>query len=246
MSSARRARRGMGLRLLQAFRMLIKHMQAHRGLTAAYIGGHREVAESVVEKAEAVSTDIRNIGAIEHHLDEHEDWQGITRHWAKLSMSDRRQDPYDNYEQHCKIVASCLVMMRWVAVDYHIDQVIRNGDTLYWYELLVLGEKLGQLRALGTIRLSMEGGYGNKDKIIGKIEQCLKEFEGVFLNHRLQGKIGEDKCNEINTFIALVEHYIIGNKFWVSSESYFSRATKTIEIVYVYFDEEMQRLLTLM
>ncbi|MFL0804217.1 MAG: nitrate- and nitrite sensing domain-containing protein [Agarilytica sp.] len=240
---ARKDRRGIGLRLLQAFRMLVKHMQSHRGLTAAYIGGHRDVAESLVEQADAVARDISNISVIDEVMDEHEDWLGVTRHWAKLSMKDRRRDPYDNYEQHCKIVASCLAMMRWVAGDYGIDQYLRSGDTVYWYELLSLGEKLGQLRALGTIRLSVDGDNEIKEKVVGKLEKCLQEFEVVFQNRKLQDRIGEDKCDEINTFIALVEHYILGNKSWVSSESYFSRATKTIEIVYVHFDEEMRRLL---
>ncbi len=239
----RRACRALGAQLLQAFRMLIKHLQVHRGITAAHLGGETNLVERLKSEAHNITNDIASIVRLDPLLTEHEDWHGITKHWAKLSLTRYGSDPYDTYQQHCKLIAACLAMMRHIAFHYRINESHGSNERIYWYELLFLGEKLGQLRALGTMRLTLTQRLKVKQKSTERVTKTLKEIDAMFQNKRLQEKIGPAYCDEINNFIAMVEHYIIAGDAWMSTKSYFDRSTETIDLIYKCFDEEMQLLL---
>lgn len=238
----RSAKRARGVMLLQALRMLVKHVQVHRGLLAAEFGGDYDVRESVAFHAESIRRDLVSLTTIDSVFGDDSDWQGITRHWAKLSAKSVSLGIFEVYEQHCKLVASCLAMMLRVAQDYRVTSSSSRPVVPYWHDLLCLGEGLGQLRALGLIVLTAANQRPLKEKCRKKIARTLLDVEAVYRNRVLQQRIGSSECEQIDTFIALVEHYIVGAQSWITSEQYFSRATETIEIVYRNFDEEMQRL----
>lgn len=239
----RKKQRARGVQLLQAFRMLVKHIQMHRGLAAVSLGGDESHRHALFEVAASVANDIETIVGIEMLITDNEDWQGITRHWAKLSRVTLSDDVYDSYEQHCKLVAACIEIMRWVSVEYGVQGRIKETKQIYWYELLLLGEMLGQLRALGVIWLTFSNESSLRARCRQKISQCLMAFEKVYFNKKLQERIGIGKCEEINNFTASVEYYIVDNTAWISVDRYFLRASETIEVIYVGFDEEMFRLL---
>lgn len=239
----RRTMRARGVRLVQALRMLLKHIQVHRGLVATYLGGEKEALKSIAAVAASVKNDINHLQALDESIFDNEDWQGITRHWAKLSVSASKQEIYNNYEQHCKLVSSCLAFMIQMAKAHNVNFVSRGNEKIFWLELLVLGEKLGQLRALGMMRLS--GALDQKvlPKCLNKLRASIKEIEVIFQQQSLQKKLGAINSEEISNFIVLVEHYIIANSSWITTDRYFSVSTETIEIIYACFDKEMQRLL---
>ncbi len=238
----RRAKRALGLKLLQAIRMLIKHVQVHRGLMAAFFGGRLDVNKGIAFSANTISADLDNIIKIDQAFAENENLLGISSHWAKLSASGSRQNVYDNYEQHCKLVSSSLELMLWASKHYALKTKNRAGGSIYWHELLLIGEALGQLRALGLICLSSPQDSEVKSRCISKIKRCVEDIEILFESKSLQAKIGKLNCNEIRAFIDMVTYRIIQNKSWITEEQYFSQATETIEIIYKCFDEEMQRM----
>ncbi|MFL0810181.1 MAG: hypothetical protein K6L76_07190 [Agarilytica sp.] len=239
----RRRQREFGFQLLQALRMLVKHIQVHRGFTALYISGNADISEQLNLEANAINNDIDIISGLSPNLVENEDWRGITQHWARLSARNIRFEKYDYYEQHCKLVASCLTLMRSIAFEHNIHHNFRPNDDIFWYELLQLGEMLGQLRALGTMHLCNSTNAEERRKRVTRIRLCTGEIEAAYVNSELRERIGKHQCDEINHFLAIVEHYIINNKAWITSDRYFSIATETMEIIYTNFDEEMQNLL---
>lgn len=240
--ASRRASRALGVQLLQAFRMLVKHLQVHRGLTAAYLGGE-SVKDGLNREAQVIAHDVANITRLDAVVADHQDCLGITQHWARLSLTRYGADPYDTYQQHCKLVTACFAMMRWVAFHYRVHPYEKDGEKIYWYELLFLGEKLGQLRALGIMCLTLSQNSKVKKKGVQHVMAVLAEIEKIFHSKELQKKIGPVYSDEINNFLATVEHYVVGGDTWISTGSYFERATETIELIYKCFDEEMQRLL---
>ncbi len=241
--SSRQKLRMCGIQLLQAMRMLIKHLQVHRGLMATYLVGDKNIKENLIFHADSVVRDIKGIVNIDENFTKNDDWRAITEHWARLSSSNGEEELYDNYEQHSKLIISSLDLMIWISKEYNVDAQLVGRNRVYWYELLCLGEKLGQLRALGTIFLTSSSDVGKKRKSLDKIKNLLKDIEDVFKNKALQQKIGGSSCDEINMFLASVEHYMFSEKSWLTGEQYFARATEIIEIVYQCFDEEMQVLI---
>lgn len=239
----RRKRRHEGLQILQALRMLVKHIQVHRGLLAAWLGGDMEVLDSIKFTAASVMNDIKDISALEEKFADDQNWQGITQHWAKLSSSGRRHGIFENYNQHCNLIAACLALMLEVHRTYRVIGQLAMNEKIHWYELLLLGEKLGQLRALGVIYLGHSKEPILREKCIGQIGKCVASVDGLLKDRSLRVRLGPLNYEEINTFLALVEHYLVENKSWITGEQYFSRATETIEIVYQKFDDEMQKLL---
>lgn len=239
----RKARRHRGLQLLQAFRMLIKHIQIHRGLMAAYLSGENEVVDSIAFTADSVMSDIKNISLLAEKFVDDENWLGVTQHWAKLSSASRRLGIFENYNQHCNLIAACLALMIEVHGRYRIVGHLAMKERIHWYELLTLGESLGQLRALGVIYLGHVKDLGLKEKCIVQIGKSVTAVDALLKDRSLRLRIGSLSYEEINTFLALVEHYLVENKSWITGEQYFSRATETIELVYHKFDDEMQKLL---
>jgi len=239
----RAASRARGVQLLQAFRMLIKHVQVHRGLVAAHASGNENVMDAMGLNVASISSDIESIGQIEEALCDNENWTGITRHWSRLAAPNRIQDVLDNYDQHCKLIANCLHMMMWISLHYRIKPQRGMSEKVYWHELLSLGEKLGQVRALGVMHLSLTHEATVRMRCRAKIRDGVEGLESLFDNRMLQLKIGRLDCEEINNFIALVQHRLLNQNAWITSEQYFSHATETIEIIYRNFDEEMRRLL---
>jgi len=145
-----RLERRMGIKLLQALRMMVRHLQLHRGLTTAFLGGDTSLKENIAYTVDSVSAAVVSIVGIDELLCENENWQGVTRHWARLSAGTQDLHIYENYQQHCKLIASCLELMLCVSYQYRLKPQFQLTGRLYWYELLYIGEKLGQLRALGV------------------------------------------------------------------------------------------------
>lgn len=244
LSHKRRRRRAVGVQLLQAIRMLIKHVQVHRGLMAVHFGGKLAIGDSIVLNIDTIGADLKNILVIDEGFSENENWLGLARHWAKLSaIGNNNQDAYENYGQHCKLVASSLELMLWTSKHYKVKGSAGVGGDPYWYELLSIGEKLGQLRALGLMCLSSTRDSDLKTRCVNKVEACICDVEAIIQSSLLQSKIGKLNSNEIVEFIDMVRSRIVQNKSWITEDQYFSRATETIEIIYKSFDDEMQRLL---
>ena len=239
----RKKRRIQGIKLLQALRMLVKHLQMHRGLSAAASGGREEVYDSLMFHAESIKADISMIAAIDMLFADDENWQGITQHWARLSSRSDRLDIFDTYEQHCRLVAACLTLMRSVEEKYRITSRLSHHNKTYWHELLSLGEGLGQVRALGFVALTVSNNTQLRERCRRKVTEVVANIEVLYRNYVLQDRIGKGKCEAVNNFIALVEHYVVNEKSWITGDQYFSRATETLEIIYQQFDEEMQALL---
>lgn len=239
----RKRKRIQGIKLLQALRMLIKHLQMHRGLSAAASGGSEEVYDSLLLHAESIRADIAMIATIDALFADDENWQGITQHWARLSARNDRLDVFDNYEQHCRLVSACLMLMRSVEEDYRIVPMLSHHGKTYWHELLSLGEGLGQVRALGFVALTVSNNVQLRERCRRKVSEVVASVEVLYRNYVLQERIGKGKCEAVNNFIALVEHYVVHEKSWITGEQYFSKATETLEIIYQQFDEEMQALL---
>ena len=106
-----------------------------------------------------------------------------------------------------------------------------------------MGEGLGQVRALGFVALTLSNNLQLREQCRRKVSEVLTNIEAIYRNYVLQDRIGKGKSDEIYNFIALVEHYVVNEKSWITGEQYFSKATETLEIIYQQFDEEMQALL---
>src|SRR5690606_21551222 len=82
---AARHQQARGVLWLQAMRLLITHVQRHRGLSAGVLSGDRSLQSNMEEVRLQVSRDFEQIGSVGDWVKEHSGWQSITQHCARLA-----------------------------------------------------------------------------------------------------------------------------------------------------------------
>lgn len=244
----RGAERKQGLKLLQALRMMLKHLQLHRGLTAIYLAGDKTVLQNLKSAGRSISEDLNMLASMDADLIATEDWQGMSSHWARLSVAASRYGVYENYDQHSKLIHALLEQIRGLIHGYGLSLRSDSGsrEPVFWYELLCMGEKLGQLRALGVICLS-QSNYTNGAARLNqlcrtKVIDGIGELEHMLKGRSLQVKLGARTCENIKDFLVLAELDIGQNQLVLGAKEYFDKASAALDLVYRVLDDEMQRL----
>ncbi|MDX2367368.1 MAG: hypothetical protein QNK36_02995, partial [Colwellia sp.] len=131
---------------------LVKLLQKHRGLSAAFCSGDdhviRELSELVIKINVLVST-LNRIPIMAAN----ERWLSFNDHWSRLSQHQQSVSAEDSFKQHTKIIANILYLLEDIAEYHyltkeHLDDFINIG--FLWRELLAITESVGQSRAVGT------------------------------------------------------------------------------------------------
>ena len=227
--------------MLQAMRMLIRHIQIHRGLMSAYFAGNSGKREQIEEMKTAVSADFNNMSYIADS--ENDDWVEITKHWARLSNLSHEKRPLELYEQHCQLIASVLSYMLHVATEYRLVKRYLFNEKISWFELLSLGEKIGQLRALGVFFLTNQQGSDVNITCLNKVNRVLIDVDKLLALGTIQSKLGRENLDQLAELLAFINIHIVNSMSYIPSDYYFSYVTRSIDLLYEKFDEEMQKLL---
>lgn len=233
----------LGLQWLQALRFLLMRVQKHRGLSTSYLSGNWDVETELVDIKQQISQDIKTITQLGDWIGTHEDWQGITRHWAKLGGSSESLGFPKNFSQHCKLIANILELLDTVAEQHQISDLgIYRQNFSLWHEFLWIGELIGQCRALGVRILGLRSQNQQLEKHKRQVEKALRDI-ALLLDHPFpKQRVSAQEIASIHSFIEFVDHNLIQNSGIISAHEYFQQATQTIAVIYECFDREMQSL----
>lgn len=232
-----------GVQLLQASRVLLVHLQQHRGLSAARLVGVSEGLGDVLRLRRQILLDMATLSDLDDGFATDENWLGVTRHWASLSAESEKITLESNFDQHCRLISALLQLMVDMASHYGMDMNPRYAETrVVWHELLLIGELIGQCRALGMAVLTRGVVSGGQRFQQRHIEKNLEKIEFLVAQTPCRKKLTPQQIEGLECFSNLVRKQILEDLKRVSAMEYFDRASKTIESIYESFDREMLKL----
>lgn len=253
------ALRRRGIYKLELLKKLLTHMQQHRGLSNGELNGDSQLKCRVYDVVKMVEKDWEYLEPVKNDVANHDRFMGIYTHWNRLKVRYSGLSVRNNLEQHNRLIMNLLYLIEDVAESHQLDCIRSDsrGSEVIWKELLETAESIGQVRALGT-GIVAAGGCDSIQRIRvrflnEKIKRMLKE-----LITGLQCSLDNGSSREliapildqvtktedsINELITLNETELFSQQgIKISSEDYFSLASRCIEPLMTLFDEGLNRL----
>lgn len=232
-----------GIQLLQAGRIFLVHLQRHRGVNAARLSGVIDACAEVPELRRQVVFDMATMAGLDDWFANNENWQGITRHWASLSVNCGEMEPARSFDQHSRLIGGVIQLLSDLADHYGLDTNPRYSDVrVVWKEFLLIGEYIGQCRALGVQILTSPAADPERQRQMQTVESILAGINRLIERPACTRKLGVKQKQQLQVFVSYVRAQVFGNLTAISTMEFFNVATEAIDLVYEQFDAEMQRL----
>ncbi len=234
---ARQQRQAKGLQWLASLRVLLGHIQKHRGLTTGLLSGNEAGMVAEIEGLQiSVSRDLAAIAMVDLSIEENSRWQGITQHWARLAGNYRHAEPENNLTQHNHLIKNILYLIDDLAQEcelLYLKNAANKPLHLYWRELLAAAEFIGQARAIGT-GVAAAGSCDNVARI--RLNFLCEKIQTN--TRRLWSEIGCDKeqLGRINRLITCVNEHLMVTEPDISPTDFFDVATDALDSLLEQFD----------
>ncbi|HEY6527329.1 MAG TPA: nitrate- and nitrite sensing domain-containing protein [Cellvibrionaceae bacterium] len=224
-----------GVRWLQAMRILLTHIQKHRGLSAGMISGDRSLIIQLEEAQQLISRDLAHIASVGDWVKDNVNWLAVTAHWARLAGRLHSAGLFNNIDQHNRLIKNILVFIDDIATEHYLTKDVRGAPN-NWRELLQAAESVGQARALGTA-LTAGGKYfdlalktrAELVQVMISLEELLEKTHLPLMQRQAVGEL----LIYIKTRVLVTDH--------TSAGDFFSRATECLDSILLAFDNELTR-----
>lgn len=237
---AARQQQAQGVMWLQAMRMLITHIQRHRGLSSGVLSGDRSLQSKLEEARLQVSRDFEQISGVGEWVKHHEGWHSITQHWARLAGNFHQLAVGRNLDQHNRLIKNILVFVDEIAITHHLH-ITSNLRANIWRDLLTLAEYIGQVRALGTALAASAGDWD--DMVVSRTRQDLQglnqEIISTLETPRCRLGLDGENLQRILDFLAYVDMQLLREGPLVPATDFYAVATQTLDRLFERFDEEL-------
>lgn len=224
-----------GVRWLQAMRILLTHIQKHRGLSAGIISGDRTLLPQLEEVQHHISRDLAHIASVGDWVKDSANWSEVTAHWARLAGRQNTLGLFNNIDQHNRLIKNILVFIDDIAAAHYLTKNFRGAPN-NWRELLEAAESVGQARALGTA-LTAGGKYFEFAlKTRAELIQVMLNLDELMEKTHLpvaQRHCVEELLSYIKTRILVSDQ--------ASATEFFTTATESLDSIFLAFDSELTR-----
>ncbi|MCE4535902.1 methyl-accepting chemotaxis protein [Pelomonas sp. P7] len=241
-----------GVEYVQPLRELLEHMQQHRGMAGAYLGGdasfegrlaekERQIAQ-VLERAQA--TDARHP---EFNLSDR--LQALAREWANVAATAAHTSPAESFALHTACISRLMGLLT-DAADASNLTLDPDLGTYYVMDAVVsrlpaMTESLGQARALGAAAAARHGAtVEERARLSGLHGTVRATLQGANrglriamnangpLKTRLQAAAAEQDAS-VQAFLDRLDSQLIrAPEITVTARDYFDAATATIAGIY--------------
>ncbi len=236
---AARQQQTQGVLWLQAMRMLITHIQRHRGISAGVLSGDLSLKPRLEEVQIQVSRDFEQIGGVGDWIKSHHGWQSITQHWARLAGNVHRLQVERNIDQHNRLIKNILVLVDEIAVKHYLGSHsgLRSG---IWRDLLTLAEYLGQIRAVGTV-ITAYGDQVNSSSASARkeLQKLVQDVLATLESPQCRGGLDAELLQEVIDLLSYVDTRILGEGPMAGPSDYYAIVTRVIDMLYEQFDHEL-------
>lgn len=248
-----------GIKKLESFKTLLVHLQQHRGLSNGELNGDQALHHRVSTVANHIDQDWRTLESLDANLPTTDRFSGLFTHWNRLKVRYSGLSVNNNLEQHNRLILNLLYLIEDISESHHLDyiQPDTRGIEVIWKELLETAESIGQVRALGT-GIVASGGCNSIQRIRvkflnEKIQRMLSEVTQR-LQHALDRGASPSLLSPLLNKVTDTERVILqltllnetelykDDGITISSEAYFSLASRCLEPLLALFDEGIERL----
>lgn len=229
----------LGVQWLLALRLLITHIQRHRGLANAVLGGEQKLLHALVEMQTHIASDMAHIASIGEWIDQQEQWQNLVQHWGRLAGKVMRLDARQALEQHNRLIQTALYLVDEVARRHYLNRVPGMSASL-WRELLTLAEYVGRVRAAGMAlaarpETSGSGELASRRQLDGLIKDVCQLLEAPAYATGLDEKLLQDMVD----FLRFTDESFLRQGMVLSASQYYATATRALDEIYERFDREL-------
>ena len=236
----RAQRQQVGFLWLYRLRILLSHIQQHRGLTAGYLNGSSGLLPEIEELQRKARQDISEVLSIDPWMEGNERWSNINQHWERLSENFRNNNIENNLSQHSTLIQNILFLIEDMAQEHEL-LLLKTHDQrplhLLWRELLTAGELIGQSRAIGTAVAAV----GHCDSISRiRLNYLCQKIE---TNIKLVWKEippYSDQQEKIDKLLLCVNEDIITTKPSIKPDDFFKTASDALNSLHNQYDQYLE------
>jgi len=241
----------MGIEHIRATGRLLRIVPEHRGMLNARLASPDVFEETMQQKTAEVDAlfAVNDVMDKKHakYIDVPDEWTGIQERWEKIKAN--HQDAHVAWRLHTEIIALLAKHLRDVGsitlLSYDDDPMIHNLVAAQLEILPQLFEQIGQLRGQGAGFVARRAISVDEQLMLGsmasEISLLLHESEQLLVyalgraKHPELERLNRDFVLHTHAFLAVAEAQLItGKQLSMSSEPYFSVATRALHAGYAF------------
>lgn len=246
-----------GIKYLQAARSPMQNIQAHRGMTAAFLNGATEFKSRIMSKRQDVDKFLSQLQQAENEFGEALKIQGSTasllQQWNSIKANSLGQETATTIKHHSKLVADILALMVKAADNSGLT-LDPKLDTYYMGAALIsslpnLLENMGKARAIGS-GIAAKGQFNSKNFVTlsvlinnvktyaGQVEAGLAAAVGDNADiKRDLGTMIDGNNKAVAEMINLIQKDLLeAETITITGDKVFDTATQAINGSYKLFD----------
>lgn len=241
-----------GINSIIEMNALVKLLQKHRGLSAAYSSGDEHVITELRELVINVNTLILTLNKI-RIMTTNERWLSFNDHWLRLSQHQQGVSAENSFKQHTNIIANILHLLEDIAEQHclmkeYLDDF--NNIGFLWRELLAITESVGQSRAVGTRAVTIKY-CSSVDKIKLKFlqqhifvvsEEVLKTLLNVSQEREFAELVEQSLASTQRLTTTIADDILNVETIVIERSVYFELATNTMEMLNQAFSYQVKQL----
>jgi hypothetical protein len=239
-----------GLLNVRALKQLIYFIQQHRGMTAAYLNGKKQILTKIKTIRQHIQENIR-----ENELTfdkDNERWQSFLDHWQRLSTGSASAD--NSFDQHTLLINNILYLLedeaeKGLLFSQFLPQFPQAGYV--WREVIGATEMIGQARAIG-VSVATQKTCSSTDNIrLSFLQQQISEVSKTVL-HQLyclpqyleeHNKLIKITQEQTAMFLSTVDQaFLSTNEITLDQQVYFEQATLVIQSIDDVFEHQLTQI----
>lgn len=224
-----------GLAYVKALRVLLTHIQQHRGLTTGFLSGNRELSGDIANLEKRIAGDLQELKALGGWLKNNSLWLSILDHWGRLSRRYSESNTNENLRQHNLLISHLMYLIDDVAEAHRLQRkVAQANEPEDWRDLLVIAEVIGQARALGT-GVAAQGQCSSVQRI-QLFHLCHK------IEQHLQQPLPDSVRLAVEQLLECIQADMVLDHPGINAQDYFKLASCSLDQVLALFDGQIARL----
>lgn len=238
-----------GLSLITSISRATQTIQQHRGLSAGLLGGNKTMSSMRENKALDV---FKNINNIENYfpspMANNINWQSIINKWKIIINNGLSLSIAKNFTRHTELIEQLEFFKVLLADDYTLT-FTTEIDTYYLIDTSInklpkAMEQLAQIRDFGTSILARKHASILQRTelivLIAKLEFSLQQLtvnlnKTANFNHNISPQLlvaSSEITKSAQQIIKLVQRELLGKKYNIQPETFFSQVTEAIDKSY--------------